>query len=87
MISPRSNWENHSDDDRGLTESLESCRAIYEADVSCLQYLTTAENRCLTTSRPNVGKSSAKTTSGWILERVQQFYDAAEECQGVDWIS
>jgi hypothetical protein len=87
MTSPRSNWDNHSNEDRGPTESIENCREICEADVNCLQYLINAEGRCLTSSRPNLGQSAANITSGWMLERVQKFYDAAEECQGVDWIS
>jgi hypothetical protein len=87
MTSPRVDWDNHSNDDRGLTESLESCRILCEADGNCLQYLLNAESRCLTTSRPNVGQSATGISSDWILERVKKFYDQAEECQGVKWNS
>jgi hypothetical protein len=87
MTSPRLDWDNHSSDDRGLTDSLKSCRVICEADERCIQYLLNAESRCLTTSRPNVGQATSNVSSGWILERAQKFYDEAEECHGVDWIS
>ncbi|KAG9761559.1 glycosyltransferase family 31 protein, partial [Aureobasidium melanogenum] len=87
MTSPRLDWDNHSSDDQGLTDSLESCRVICEADERCIQYLLNAENRCLTTSRPNVGQAASNVSSGWILERAQKFYDEAEECHEVDWIS
>ncbi|KAI4762618.1 hypothetical protein E4T52_10743 [Aureobasidium sp. EXF-3400] len=87
MTSPRTDWDNHSKDDRGPAESLEGCRVICEADKSCLQYQVNAESRCLTTSRPNVGQSATNITSDWILERVQRFYDEAEDCNGEEWIS
>ncbi|TIA29925.1 hypothetical protein D6C78_09925 [Aureobasidium pullulans] len=87
MTAPRVDWDNHSKDDRGLTESLEGCRALCETDNACLQYTLNAESRCLTTARPNVGQAASNITSGWILERAQKFYDEAEECQDVNWIS
>ncbi|KAI4723550.1 hypothetical protein E4T48_00029 [Aureobasidium sp. EXF-10727] len=87
MTTPRIDWDNHSNDDRGPSESLESCRGLCEADQSCVQYLLNAESRCLTTSRPNVGQSATNFSSGWISERVQKFYDVAEDCRGVEWIS
>jgi hypothetical protein len=87
MAAPRIDWDNHSNDDRGFTESLESCRVTCEADANCLQYLLNAESKCMTTSRPNVGQSATNTTSDWILDRVKKFYDEAGECQGVEWIS
>lgn len=87
MNSPRTHWDNHCNDDRGPTESLEGCRVICEADQTCLQYQVNAESKCLTTSQPNVGQSATNITSDWILERVQEFYDQADECEGVKWIS
>lgn len=87
MTAPRVDWDNHSKDDRGPTESLESCRVLCEAYNACLQYTYNAESRCLTTARPNVGQAASNITSGWILERAQKFYDEAEECHDVNWIS
>lgn len=87
MESPRTNWDNHCKDDRGPAESLGDCRAICEADESCLQYQVNGESRCLTTSRPNMGQFATNITSDWILERVQKFYDQGGECQGVTWNS
>jgi len=87
MNSPRDDWDNHCEQDRGFTESLEGCRAICEADESCLQYQVNAESKCMTTSRPNVGQAATNITSDWILERVQNFYDAGEDCRGEEWIS
>lgn len=62
-------------------------RVLCEADNACLQYTYDAESRCLTTARPNVGQAASNITSGWILERAQKFYDEAEECHNVNWIS
>lgn len=87
MANPHIDWDNHSNEDQGLTDSLESCHLLCEADEHCIQYLWNAESRCLTTSRPNVGQAAANVTSGWILERAQKFYDEAEECHGVERIS
>ncbi|THY30388.1 hypothetical protein D6D01_03263 [Aureobasidium pullulans] len=87
MTAPRVDWDNHSKDDRGPTESLESCRVLCEADNACLQFTYNAESRCLTTARPNVGQAASNITSGWILERAQKFYDEAEECHNMNWIS
>ncbi|KAH0287111.1 glycosyltransferase family 31 protein, partial [Aureobasidium sp. EXF-3399] len=87
MNATRTHWDNFCTDDRGPADSLQECRAICVADKSCLQYQVNAEDKCLTTSRPNVGQSATNTTSDWIFERVQEFYDQAEDCQGVRWIS
>lgn len=87
MASPRLNWDNRSNNDRGFTESLERCRVLCETDEHCIQYLLDTESRCLTTSRPSLGQAASNVSSGWILERAQKFYDDAEECHGVDWIS
>lgn len=64
MASSRVDWENHGNDDQGLTDSLEGCRLLCEADEHCIQYLLNAESRCLTSSRPNVGQAAANVTSG-----------------------
>ncbi|KEQ95498.1 glycosyltransferase family 31 protein [Aureobasidium subglaciale EXF-2481] len=84
MATPRNDWDNHSNDDKGIAKSLESCRVICEADGNCVQYALNAESRCLTTSRPNVGRPAISMTSGWITERVQKFYDQAGECNDVE---
>lgn len=79
-------WDNHCKDDQGPAESLGECRVRCEEDTACVQYAVNTEGRCLTTSRPNSGEASLGVRSGWILERMQRFYNEADECPDEGWI-
>jgi len=86
IIHPRSDWDNHSDNDEGPVSSLEACRVICEKDTKCLQYAFNLEGRCVTTSRPNLGESSRGMESGWMYNRMQDFHDKADSCGNEEWI-
>jgi len=61
---------------------------LCEKDSTCLQwgFDSSAQGRCLTTSRPNMGKPAKSKTSGWINGRMQAFYDAEKTCEGDGWV-
>lgn len=80
------NWDNHSDEAKGLTASLEKCRAICEDDKSCLQFSHREDGICMTTSRPKLGQASLGVQSGWLNERMSDFYAEAADCEGDGWI-
>jgi hypothetical protein len=87
----RSNWDNHSDKELASSSpssSPEDCNMLCEKDSSCLQWAFSAEgNRCLSTSKPNLGEPSNGTVSGWVPGRMQAFYDGGPVCGDVRWIS
>jgi hypothetical protein len=87
--SNRSDWDNHSDKELASSPSAspEDCNMLCETDVSCLQWAFSAEGKCLSTSKPNLGEPSNETVSGWIPRRMQQFYDDGPVCGDVEWIS
>jgi len=87
----RSDWDNHSDKELASSSSPsaspEDCNMLCEGDASCLQWAFSAEGKCLSTSKPNLGEPSNGTVSGWISRRMQQFYDDGPVCGDVQWIS
>jgi len=83
----RPDWENHSDDDRGLVASLEDCREICQVDETCVQFMLHSTGRCLIAARPSLGEASTEgSVSGWIQERMSRFREEAEECGDEGWI-
>jgi hypothetical protein len=60
---------------------------LCEKDSSCLQWALSAEGKCLSTSKPNLGEPSNGTVSGWISGRMRAFYDDGPVCGDVKWIS
>ena len=89
--APRSNWDNHSDKESpsspSLSSSPDACSLLCEEDASCLQWAFSAEGRCLSTSKPNLGEPSNGTVSGWIPGRMRAFYDEGPDCGRVRWIT
>ncbi|KAM0724166.1 hypothetical protein Q7P37_000048 [Cladosporium fusiforme] len=84
---PKSDWNNYSDDDRGMVSSLEDCRDICENDLSCLQYsLSFEHNKCLTASQPRLGEGMPGINSGWLPKRMRDFHDKARSCNDEGWI-
>lgn len=86
----RSDWDNRSDKEfasSSPSSSPEDCNMLCEKDDSCLQWAFSAEGKCLSTSKPNLGESSNGTVSGWIPRRMQQFNDDGPVCGDVQWIS
>lgn len=86
IIEPKSDWDNHADEDRGMVSSLEACRDICEQEASCLQYARRSEGNCLITNQPNLGEAAPDIQSGWIHERTRAFFDNAGPCEGEEWI-
>ena len=88
---PHSNWDNHSDKELASSSpsSLpEDCKIICEKDSSCLQWaFQSAEGKCLSTSKPNLGEPSNGTVSGWVGRRMREFYDEGPVCGDVQCIS
>jgi hypothetical protein len=87
--SNRFDWDNHSDKELASSPSSspEDCNMLCEKDSSCLQWAFSAEGKCLSTPKPNLGEPSNGTVSGWISRRMQQFYDDGPVCDDVQWIS
>ncbi|OQO03140.1 hypothetical protein B0A48_11395 [Cryoendolithus antarcticus] len=55
---PRESWDNNATDDKGPAKTPAACRAICEADESCVQYVLNDEGKCLTTWRPSFGEAA-----------------------------
>lgn len=87
ILDPRQDWNNLADNDRGSVSSLDECRATCQNDISCVQYSLGGNGRCLTTSDPKLGETSLGVRSGWLFERMQEFYDKAKPCGKEEWIS
>ncbi|OQO00832.1 hypothetical protein B0A48_13519 [Cryoendolithus antarcticus] len=85
--SSRDNWDNYAKDDKGSVESPDACRALCQADETCLQYILNDQSTCLTTGRPNSGEPADGMHSGWIQDRMQAFYDTAPSCDIARWIT
>jgi hypothetical protein len=86
----RSNWDNHSNkelDSSSRSFSPGDCNMLCEKDSSCLQWALSAEGKCLSTSKPNLGEPSNGTVSGWVSGRMREFYDGGPVCGDVEWIS
>lgn len=85
---PRRDWDNHSKTDQGPVDSLAACHEICLGIRSCLQYSLSYDMRCLTTERPNVGEPSRGIESGWIHDRMRDFFSDADRCsRGEGWIT
>lgn len=85
-LGQRRDWNNYADHDRGPMSSFDDCRDICKDDISCLQYSLSGNSRCLTASTPRLGEASLGGRSGWLSERMQEFYDKAQLCDYEEWI-
>jgi hypothetical protein len=83
---PRSDWDNHSDKDRDMVDSVEACRDICEWEPSCLQYTYNSNGNCKVAEQPKLGEASTVMQAGWIQERMQFYHDKAEPCEDEGWI-
>jgi hypothetical protein len=70
----REDWYNHSDDylEYGVVSDAQECRAACEQRSDCVQY-SFSDGWCKIGSTPKVGEARSGATSGWFLERVQEY--------------
>lgn len=84
--SPRKDWFNHADEDRGPVGSLEECHDICEKDGGCLQYALSTDMRCMSTTRPNLGEWYKGIESGWLPARMKKWADKRDRCKEGGWL-
>lgn len=82
MTTPRSDWDNLSDDDaEDNIGSFEKCRAACEAKDDCKQYSYDADGHCRLRVNPRLGTAREGIMSGWIMERVTVFEQNMTPCE------
>lgn len=88
ILTPKSDWDNYSFDDKGTVSSLEDCRELCNSEPSCVQYsLDHGSSICFTSSQPRYGEASLGIQSGWISGRMTGFYDKPRSCVDEGWIT
>lgn len=71
ILTPKSDWDNYSGDDKGTVSSLEDCRELCNNELSCVQYsLNYDSSRCSTSSQPKYGEASLGTV--WLDIRANE---------------
>ncbi|ETI19452.1 hypothetical protein G647_09286 [Cladophialophora carrionii CBS 160.54] len=80
-------WDDLSELEKGSVESADKCREVCDSDPECVQFSwhpgTCKLSHSIKMGRPVDGKE--EYISGWMLERVEEFKNAREECGEISW--
>ncbi|EXJ82592.1 hypothetical protein A1O3_06405 [Capronia epimyces CBS 606.96] len=79
-------WDSLSILEKRATKSVKQCRKACEADSGCIQF-SWHPGTCKLNNAIKIGHAvdpEAETTSGWMLDRIDQFKNSREKCE-VKW--
>jgi hypothetical protein len=82
MTGPRAGWENLSEHEEGTLASVDECRALCVAQAECRQYSFDQDGVCRTNAEPRLGRAGQGVALGWIEERIREFQEGMEACDG-----
>ena len=85
MLTPKTDWDNLSDQREEIVHSFEDCRARCEAEPKCLQYALHEGGICRVSLAPKLGKGVKGVRSGWLVDRMWDMLDNLPACTDQTW--
>jgi hypothetical protein len=81
MTSQRMDWNNNSADNQTSSANLDECRALCEANSTCVQYAI-GPSGCATSNNVQLGRPATGFQSGWLEDRVDLWARGLDGCLG-----
>lgn len=85
-MTPRTDWDNLSNQEDGTIASVDECRAQCIAQPECKHYSFDQDRICRTNIDPRLGKAAQGVTSGWMEVRVRIFQQGMAPCENGSWL-
>ncbi|KAK3697124.1 hypothetical protein LTR37_017620 [Vermiconidia calcicola] len=86
MVTPKTDWDNVSDQNEAVVETFEDCRQLCEKDSGCKQYSLREGGVCRMSYAPSLGTKADGVRSGWMVDRMWSLHDNMPGCTDEGWL-